>query len=271
MKCLEYQQRFVDKILSYALKYDHLLYCMDNETSVSAAWGKFWADYIHKRALEQQKIIYCTEMWDPWDLNHIAHRETFDHPEIYDFVEISQNNHHTGEEHWQNGLAQIERLKKLKNLRPVTNIKIYGADEGRHGGDDKDAIEKFCRNILFGAASARFHRPSSGIGLSSSAQKTIQSMRMATEAVDFFHMNPLHNLVDREDNEAYVRAAPGRQYLVYFTDGGQVSLPEQGLWSLQWLEILETKWDDGKNIQSEDGLISLKTPGKGPWMAVLKK
>jgi hypothetical protein len=37
---LWYQQQFVDRILSYTLRYGHVLYCMDNETSVTADWGK---------------------------------------------------------------------------------------------------------------------------------------------------------------------------------------------------------------------------------------
>ena len=154
---LGHQQKFVDKLLSYTFQYGHVLYCIDNETSVSAEWGKFWANYIKTRAREANtQPVLVTEMWDPWDLNHIAHRQSFDHPEIYSFVEISQNNHKKGQEHWDNGLRQIQRLEKRGFLRPVTNIKIYGADGGRHGGDDNDAIEKFVRNVFFGAASARF-------------------------------------------------------------------------------------------------------------------
>ena len=40
---LKYQEKFVDQILFYSLKFDHVLYCMDNETSVTPEWGKFWA------------------------------------------------------------------------------------------------------------------------------------------------------------------------------------------------------------------------------------
>ncbi len=270
MKCLEYQQKFVDKILSYTLDYHHILYCMDNETSVSASWGKFWANYIHKRAKEQNKTVYCTEMWDPWDLQHIMHRETFDHPEIYDFVEISQNNHHTGEKHWNNGLAQIERLKKLGNVRPVTNIKIYGSDGGRHGGDDKDAIEKFCRNILFGSSSARFHRPTSGLGLSKSARMVIKSMRMATDVVDFFSMQPLNQMMEREENEAYLRGIPGKEYLVYFTDGGQITLPLDGTWTIRWLQVKGARWEGAIQATAIAEELILEAPGHGSWMAVLQ-
>jgi hypothetical protein len=39
---LRHQQRFVDKLLTHALPYDHVLYCMDNETSGDEAWGAYW-------------------------------------------------------------------------------------------------------------------------------------------------------------------------------------------------------------------------------------
>ena len=167
---LGYQQKFVDKLLSYTLHHGHILYCIDNETSVSSEWGKFWSTYIKTRAREETgEPVLVTEMWDPWDLDHIAHRQSFDHPEIYDFVEISQNNHKKGQEHWNNGRKQIQRLSKRGFLRPTTNVKIYGANDGKHGGDDNDAIEKFIHTVFFGAASARFHRPTSGLGLSDKA------------------------------------------------------------------------------------------------------
>jgi hypothetical protein len=40
---LNYQRRFVDKMLDYALQYDHVLYCMDNETKADEEWGQYWA------------------------------------------------------------------------------------------------------------------------------------------------------------------------------------------------------------------------------------
>lgn len=79
---LWYQKLFVDKLLSYSLNYDHVLYCMDNETSVTSDWAKFWAQYIKKQAFLQDKKVETTEMWDPHNLDHPAHFETFDHPEF---------------------------------------------------------------------------------------------------------------------------------------------------------------------------------------------
>ena len=56
---LGYQQKFVDKLLSYTLQYGHILYCIDNETSVSSEWGKFWAGYIKTRAKEETTQPAC--------------------------------------------------------------------------------------------------------------------------------------------------------------------------------------------------------------------
>jgi hypothetical protein len=263
------QQAFIDKLLAYALAYDHVLYCIDNETSVTAAWGKFWADYLHTKAREAGKQVFVTEMWDPWDLAHLTHRETFDHPETYDFVEISQNNHMRGQAHWDNGLAQIERLRAAGNLRPVNNIKIYGSDGGRHGGGTDDGIEKFIRGVLFGAASVRFHRPTSGLGLNEAAQAVIRSMRDLTDRMDFFAAAPHQDLLgEREENEAYCRAQPGREYAVYFTDGGEVPLDltaAAGPGEVKWLEVMRSDWQEGKAVPGGK-VTRFAAPGEGHWL-----
>jgi hypothetical protein len=58
---LRFQQRFVDKMLSYTLRHDHVLYCMDNETSGEEAWGAYWADYIRAKAKSRNKPVYLEQ------------------------------------------------------------------------------------------------------------------------------------------------------------------------------------------------------------------
>jgi hypothetical protein len=273
MPVLEYQQRFVDKLLSYTLQHGNVLYCMDNETSVTAAWGRFWSNYIKKKAGEAGVSVQTTEMWDPWDLDHISHRESFDHPETYSFVDISQNNHQRGQAHWDNGLKQIERLRRAGHLRPVTNVKTYGSDGGRHGGDTNEAIGKFIRSAFFGAASVRFHRPPSGIGLSEKAQAVIRGVRELSDRMAWFEAAPHNNLLgDRDANEAYCRARPGRDYAVYFPDGGSVTLDLRALdgeASITWLELLERRWTDPETIPGA-GTARLEAPGPGHWIALVQ-
>lgn len=99
---LRYQQRFVDKMLSVSLKYDHILYCIDNETSGEEAWATYWARYLREQAERAEAKINITQMWDHWDLTSEQHRRTIDHPERYDFIDVSQNSHKKGQEHWDN-------------------------------------------------------------------------------------------------------------------------------------------------------------------------
>lgn len=265
MPLLHHQQAFVDKLLSHSLAYDNVLYCIDNETSVTSEWGKFWSEYIQKKANEIVKTIHVTEMWDPWDLDHISHRQSFDHPETYSFVEISQNNHQRGENQWTNGLRQIEKLRLAGNLRPVNNVKTYGNDMGTHGGGTQNGIQSFIRSTLFGSAAVRFHRPPSGLGLGDTALAVIHDMRMATDRIDFFNALPHNDLLnDREENEAYCRAVPGKDYLVYFPEAGEVELDVSGSGSgltVERLEILTGNWIT-EEWEVTDGKLLIESPGK---------
>ena len=267
------QQRFIDKILSYSLQYDHVLYCMDNETSVTSDWGKFWARYVRKKAKLLGKTAQTTEMWDAWELSHATHHETYDNPDIFTFVDISQNNHQSGQKHWDNGLGVIKYLKAMGYLRPVNNVKIYGNDGGRHK-TTRDGIEAFCRNVFFGAAAARFHRPTSGQGINETAQKVIKSMRMLSDNMDFFNGEPRNDLLsDREDNEAYCRAIPGKEYAVFFTDGGEVKLDVQavsGRVRVKWMNILDAAWLPERTVKANEKL-TLTCPDKGYWVVLVKE
>ncbi|MCG8310984.1 MAG: hypothetical protein MI975_26590 [Cytophagales bacterium] len=273
LRLLDFQQRFIDKLLSISLNYGNVLYCMDNETSVTSEWGKFWSLYIKKVAKEHGKQIFTTEMWDPWNLNHVAHRETFDHPEIYDFVDISQNNHNSGDTHWANGLKQIERLTLNGNLRPLNNVKVYGNDGGRHQ-TTQNAIECFVRNVLLGAASTRFHRPASGQGLNTIARQVIASMRSFVDSTDFFHAKPSnHLLAEREENEAFCRAIEGKEYAIYFPNGGKVLLQcatEQGEISIRWLDILKSGWTKTHHITVRNSKAEISAPDHKNWLALIK-
>jgi hypothetical protein len=272
MKLLEYQQKYVDKILSYTLSYDHVLYCMDNETSVTSDWGKFWAHYIRKVGLEMAMFLQTTEMWDPWDLNHIVHRETTDNPDTFSFVDISQNNHNSGETHWLNGIKRIEHLKQINAVRPCNNVKVYGNDGGRHQ-TTQNGIESFVRNVMFGSAGTRFHRPTSGQGLNPVARKVIQGLRTITDEMDFFNGMPLdHVIINKSPNEAYCRGVEGKEYLFYFTNGGDInvsiSLPG-GNGIVKWLS-LDTR-DGWKESAIQDGdSVTLSPPGKGNWLALIQ-
>ncbi|NLH15990.1 MAG: hypothetical protein GX455_05375 [Phycisphaerae bacterium] len=268
---LKYQQKFVDKMLSHSLRYGHVLYCMDNETAVTPEWGWYWARYIQDKARQRNLVVHTTEMWDAWDLSSPQHNATFDHPEIYSFVDISQNNHQKGQAHWINAQKQYARI--ADKPRPLNNVKIYGGDGGRFG-NRQDGLERFWRNIFGGLAAARFHRPDSGVGLSPIAQAHLKSMRMLLDRLDMVSARPDSQfalLSDRSENEAYASIIPGERIAVYFPAKGSVTVDISGLpgkISIRWLDIAKSVWLPETTL-SADKTIPLSTPGDGHWAVLI--
>ncbi|MHC4518292.1 MAG: hypothetical protein ACYTAS_06875 [Planctomycetota bacterium] len=267
---LEYQQRFVEKLLSISLPHGNVLYCMDNETSVTPQWGWYWSQYIKERAKAAGVKVHTTEMWDAWDLANAQHNATFDHPETFSFVDISQNNHQKKQAHWDN--AQKQRARIVDHGRPLNNVKIYGADGGRFG-NDRDGMERFWRNIFGGLASARFHRPDSGLGLGAKAQANIKSMRMLTDEMEVFSCVPHNDLLsDWEANEAYCLANPGKEYAAYFPDGGQATLDISALGKraeVRWLNIMASEWQAVQRAGTGD-VLTLACPSQDYWAVLVR-
>lgn len=268
---LGYQQRFVDKMLSYSLQYDHVLYCMDNETSGEEAWSSYWAAYLKEKARHAGKAICVTEMWDDWNLQASRHRRTLDHPERYDFVDVSQNNHKHGQQHWD-AFAWV-RNYIADQPRPLNTVKTYGADGGRYG-TTRDGIARWWRNVIGGAASARFHRPDSGLGLSKPVIASLKAARKLESLVKLWDVEPANELLhDREENEAYLAADPGRAYALYFTDGGKVSLDlrqQPGTYRLRWIDVERGDWAGDKTIEG-GRLAEVDAPTAGGWVAAIVK
>lgn len=266
---LRYQQRFVDKMLEQALKYDHVLYCMDNETSGEAAWGAYWAQYVKDKAADAGKKVCVTEMWDAWDLKSEEHRRTLDHPERYDFADVSQNNQKRGQEHWDN--FQWVRQHIAKHPRPLNTVKTYGADGGRYG-TNRDGLERWWRHVIGGAASARFHRPDSGLGLSEPAANAIRAGRKLESVVKLWDVEPANELLsDRAANEAYAAARPGTAYVIYFTDGGSVGLDlkgADGAFEVRWIDVGTGEWGERGTVDG-GGVVNIAAPGKGHWVAAI--
>ena len=270
---LAIQESLVRRMLEISLNYPNVLYTMDNETRSHPDWGAYWATFIKDEAQKKGITIYVTEMWDDWDLRGEEHRRTLDHPEIYDFADISQNNHQKGQQHWDN--LQWVRRYTARHPRPLNNVKIYGADGGRYG-TTQDALERFWQNLLGGSASARFHRPASGIGLGEIAAAHIQCARAFVARFNLFEARPdtnSHLLQDRLPNEAYLSYIPDRQYAIYFTQGGTVGLDLRaatGSFRLTWLNLATGQWERATPVQG-GAPVSLEAPGGGSWIALVEK
>lgn len=207
---LVYQQRFINKMLEYSLKYDHVLYCIDNETKADSEWSEFWAKHVKEIARQKGKVIYVTEMMDDRTMDVRNHSRTLDHPELYDFIEVSQNNHNRGQEHWRN-LLRI-RAHISNNPRPINSIKIYGAN-GNIFGNGQDALQRFWLNVLGGTSAIRFHRPEAGLGLNEKAVNAIRTLRILETKVNLWEFQPLRSSPVKESEFA---AGNGNSYLLYF-------------------------------------------------------
>ncbi len=254
---LKYQKSRVEKMLKISLKYDHVLYCMDNETSAEEEWGKYWADFVLAKAKKAGKAICITEMWDDWDLTSEQHKRTFDHSERYNFCDVSQNNQKKGQVHWDN--FQWVRNYISAQPRPLNTVKTYGADGGTHG-NTKDGIERWWRHVLGGAASARFHRPPSGLGLSELSMNCVKVAREIEKVANFWDLEAGNDLLsNREENEAFLASKPGETYVLFFTAGGEVGLDLTNAnheFKVKWMNIRKGGWESAPKIKG-GGIVQL--------------
>jgi len=270
---LPYQQKFVDKILSHSLRYDHVLYCMTNEIhpQYSPEWGWYWAGYIKDKTAAKGKGVEVSEMLWEIDLKKKQQRASLDHPNVYSFFEASQNSAKMGQENWDN--LQFAYNYPAKRSRPINHVKIYGADTSTwKGSTDDHAIECFWRNIMGGSASSRFHRPPYGLGLGKKAQANICSMRLLTDKMDIFTCVPHNDLLSRrKPNGAYCLANQGKEYAVYFPDGGEVTVDISSLKGsavIRWLKISTSEWKKQQAVQG-GRKATLHSPGKGHWAVLI--
>jgi hypothetical protein len=269
-----YQEEFVAKLLCYSLKYRHVLYCMNNETSTSPTWGQYWIQFIQPRAAKKGVNVYTTDMFDDtWKAKEsVLTPIIFENPQIYQFVDISQVNSRVfGEHHWENMQWLVNQVHK--HPRPVNHTKIYGSGYTSWGsGGPEDGIERFWRNILGGCASARFHRDGGGIGLQPMAKACIRAARKLESLIKLWDVTPHMGLLsDRNWDEAYLAANPGEQYALYFPDGGSIGLDLTGhkeLFELRWINVCTGDWGEKAPVPG-DGIVTISAPDKGGWIAAI--
>ena len=280
------QEAFVAKMLSYSLDYGHVLYCMDNETSTPARWGQYWIRFIKDAAAAKGVTVSTTDMFDDaFEAEHAEHTPIiFRDAEHYMFADISQvNSRNFDEAHWESLQWLLEQVNR--HPRPCNHTKIYGSGYYGFGtGGPEDGVERFWRNILGGSASARFHRPDAGNGLNDLAKGAIMAARILESKIKFWDVTPQMELLsDRESNEAYLAADPGKSYALYFTNGGSVKLDlseAPGPFEITWISVssgVTTRtWAAGRhrlmpNTIEGGRTVTLSAPYKGGWVAAIVK
>ena len=271
----KYQEAFVTKLLSISLEYPNALYCMNNEIGEPPAWGEYWAAFIRSRAKAAGKEVYLADMRR--NGNFLAEEQVrLLHDRVhYDFFEISQNNGNNGQEHYDMLLSIRSRV--ADRPKPLNNVKVYGGKIGRWTTSVEEGIQRFWRNLFGGSASIRFHRPGPshhffGLGLSELAQTHLQGARTFTDSFNLFTSEPRNDLLsDRQPNEAYCLADPGRHYALYFPAGGSVQLDVSeagGPLEIRWFDIANSVWHPARRAGG-GSTLALDAPDGGPWAVLV--
>jgi hypothetical protein len=282
---LDYQGAFVDKLLSVSLQFPNVLYCISNENGERLEWSDHWAGYLKMHSENAGLELHITEMRRNEDIRAADHHLIYDNPELYTFLDISQNNawHGLGQSHYEN--IMYVRNYISGRPRPINNIKNYGA--ARHGEDE--SVARFCRIIFGGCAGSRFHRPHPledpdshqaftgfGLGLSPLAQKVILSIRQLTDGISLVTALPRNDLLsDREENEAYLLAESGRQYALYFpgdAGDGNIELDltaANGPWRVKWVNITMNTWLEDEQLLQGGSTVQIRKPDNGHWGALI--
>ena len=133
-------------------------------------------------------------------------------------------------------------------------------------------MERFCRDVIGGCASARHHRPPSGNGLNFKSIANIKAVRKIESLVKFWNIKSRVDLLtDREPDEAYLSAKEGEKYVIYFTRGGSVKLdlrPYDNSFLLKWISINSGEWGNELTFKGGD-YQEISAPEKGGWFAVI--
>jgi hypothetical protein len=271
----KHQEAFIDNLLSVSLNYPNILYCMNNEIGEPPEWGEYWARYIRNRANEAGVEVFLADMRRNHDFTSEEQIRILHDTVHYDFFEISQNTANDGQVHYDQIMSIRDQV--VDKPKPLNNIKIYGGTIGSWTTNVEEGTRRFWRNIFGGIATSRFHRegPSPlffGAGLSDLAQVHLRSMRMFTDEMNVFRCIPANYLLsDREPDEAYCLAEAGKQYALYFPDGGEVVVNLSGSGSdmeIRWMNVIESRWLESETLEGNRN-VRIATPGSGHWAALI--
>ncbi len=268
-----YQEKLVDKMLSYSLDYGNVLYCMDNETSTPPGWGLYWMRYIKNKAGGKQ--VYTTDMFDKFFKPNSceACKHAIRDYEEYLFLDVSQiNGRNFNQAHWDT-LQWIITERNKYPIRPVNCVKTYGGhNSGWGSGSNEDGVERFCRDVIGGCAAVRHHRPDHGNGLNEKAQATIKSVRKVESLVKMWEVEPNMGLLsERGEDEAYLTAAEGSKYVLLFPEGGSVKIDLSKYdkdFTCKWVSIKSGEWG-GQSPVTGGADVEISTPDSSGWFAVL--
>jgi len=151
----------------------------------------------------------------------------------------------------------------------MNNVKIYGAPRPREPAIPALNVDRFWKCIFTGCASARFHRPPTGIGLSPLSQAVIRAARTFASSFDIFSSEPRPDLVE-SPREAYCLAKPSEAYALYLPSGGRVRLKVDCRGSVEclWFNPERSSFT-AREVQRVEEEVRLRAPSEATWLALV--
>ena len=267
---LRYQEKFAKEVLLHAFEYDHVLYCVQNESWADQAWSNYWKAFIHRTATnEAREHVYVSDM-----RRYSASVEPVTQ-HGFDYAEVSQSGLYSGEQHHQAIAAGWEALREYPV--PMTSTKQYGSDEREWTDGSHEGIARLWRSLFSGQAAVRNHRPPYGLGQHPSALNHIRSLRIVADLIEPPYCLPHHlaerRLQYRSDDECYLLVNPGRMYAIYFPNRGDVRVDVSefnGRVSQRWLMANRARWTgDWQSIEPESADVIELTPSETTHMVAV--
>ena len=100
-----------------------------------------------------------------------------------------------------------------------------------------------------------------------------RSIQEIEKTAKFWDLEPGNDLLsNREENEAYLASKPGKSYVLFFTDGGEVGLDLTKFekeFNVKWFDIRKGKLISESKITGGK-IVNLKVPGELEWLALIK-
>lgn len=259
---LPYQIKYVEKVLTCSLLYDHVFYNISNEGWAGLEWETYWAAFIHSEAKKANTRVQVTSMEHGPQLSVDA---VLKYPELFSYVEISQNNNYStgyrGVSHYRHILDWRRQIEDTNGPRPFMNEKIYGGPGQQTAfSSETDAIRRFWRNVFAGCASVRFHRPNGGLGLNETARSQLRCLNTLNQSIQLTTTSP-DLVIESSVEEAYCLASSPGEFALYLPDGGAVTLVvSDGSYELRAMDIASASWKDPSEIQSTGQTLALDFP-----------
>jgi len=292
---LQWQQKFVEKVLQTVRPYRHVLLCINSGGGSMPDWNAYWVGFVKQRMAKWEHPLpvgikvntlnlrnralqsQSDTLWLEESLSEISrYIQTRSVAETPDFVDFSDHNFLRSAQHYRYAKRIGNLLNQAENGKSIKwhSSSIYGGqlNEAWSGGID-DAPERLWQNFMAGAVGLRFEATPMGLGNSKLAQAHLLGIRSLVEKFEGESwQNATHLLQDREDGEAFMIRSPKGNMACYFPNCATVGVPMENkdtVATVQWLDVLNGNWEAPQKQKVSNNVLTLNSPCEGKWAAIV--